>query len=133
VSGPRGIATSRDLSGGAPTPVYAPGDASNITALLGLQGRTQTFAIGSYSFTGTYDGAYQEAVTTVGNAKSRAEINERVSISAKTAAETRRDEVSGVSLDEEFTNLIKFQKAYQASARMIKIGEQLLDEVLQLL
>jgi flagellar hook-associated protein 1 FlgK len=133
VSGPRGIATSRDLSSGAPTPVYAPGDGSNITALLGLQGRTQTFAIGSYSFTGTYDGAYQEAVTTVGNAKSRAEINERVSISARTAAETRRDEVSGVSLDEEFTNLIKFQKAYQASARMIKIGEQLLDEVLQLL
>ncbi len=133
VSGPRGIAAGRDLSGGAVTPVYAPGDGSNMAGLLTLQNQSQSFALGSYSFTGSYDAAYGETITTVGSAKARAEVNERVAGSSKTAAQTRRDEVSGVSLDEEFTNLIKFQKAYQASARMIKIGEQLLDEVLQLL
>lgn len=133
INGPRNISASLDLSGGAATPVYAPGDGSNLDNLLALQNANQTFAIGSYSFTGTYDGAYQETITAVGNEKSRAELNLRVAEGNKTAAQTRRDEVSGVSLDEEFTNLIKFQKAYQAAARMIKIGERLLDEVLQLI
>lgn len=133
ISDPRAIAAGRDLSGGAATAQYAPGDGSNISGLIGLQSQSQTFSLGSYSFIGTYDAAYQETITNVGSAKSRADVNEKVAASSQTAAQTRRDEVSGVSLDEEFTNLIKFQKAYQASARMIKVGEQLLDEVLQLL
>jgi len=134
-TGPRNIATALDLSGGAATPVYTAGDGSNLTNLIAMQSGSRTFAppFGAYSFTGTYDGAYQEMISKVGNDKSRAEINQRVAESSKTAAQSRRDEVSGVSLDEEFTNLIKFQKAYQASARMIKIGEQLLDEVINLL
>jgi flagellar hook-associated protein 1 FlgK len=37
-----------------------------------------------------------------------------------------RDGVSGVSLDEEFTNLIKFQRAYQAAAKIIQTGDDML-------
>lgn len=39
----------------------------------------------------------------------------------------KRESVSGVSLDEEMTNMIKYQKAYQASARMINVFDQMLD------
>ena len=39
----------------------------------------------------------------------------------------KRESISGVSLDEEMTNMIKYQKAYQASARMINIFDEMLD------
>ena len=46
--------------------------------------------------------------------------------------ETRREEVSGVSLDEEMTNLIRFQRAFEAATRMISVLDGLLDDVLNL-
>jgi flagellar hook-associated protein 1 FlgK len=36
----------------------------------------------------------------------------------------------GVSEDEEFTNLIKFQSAYEASARMITAVDEMLDKLI---
>jgi flagellar hook-associated protein 1 FlgK len=44
--------------------------------------------------------------------------------------ETRRQGVSGVSLDEEMTNLIKFQRAFEASTKMITIIDQLLNSII---
>ncbi|MEA1921917.1 MAG: flagellar basal body rod C-terminal domain-containing protein, partial [Pseudomonadota bacterium] len=41
----------------------------------------------------------------------------------------REESVSGVSIDEEMTNLIKFQHAYQATARMVTT----IDELMQIL
>jgi len=46
--------------------------------------------------------------------------------------ETRREEASGVSLDEEMTNLIRFQRAFEASTKMISILDTLLDNVINL-
>ena len=43
-----------------------------------------------------------------------------------------RESLSGVSLDEETTKLIEFQKAYDASARLIKTVDEMLDTVLRL-
>ena len=39
----------------------------------------------------------------------------------------RREEVSGVSIDEEVTNLLQFQRAYEASARVINVVDRMLD------
>jgi flagellar hook-associated protein 1 len=39
----------------------------------------------------------------------------------------RRESVSGVSLDEEMTNLMRFQRAYQASARAMSTTDEMLD------
>jgi len=44
----------------------------------------------------------------------------------------RRDSVSGVSLDEEATNLIRFQRAYQAAARLIRATDELFQTLLNL-
>ncbi|MDR4494386.1 MAG: flagellar hook-associated protein FlgK [Nitrospirales bacterium] len=41
-----------------------------------------------------------------------------------------RDSVSGVSLDEELTNLLSFQRAFEASARMITVADELLQTIL---
>jgi flagellar hook-associated protein 1 FlgK len=44
----------------------------------------------------------------------------------------QRQSVSGVSLDEEMTDLVKFQKAYTASARLITTVDEMLDDVINL-
>ena len=43
-----------------------------------------------------------------------------------------RDAVSGVSLDEELTNLVKFQRAYQAAARLVSVADELYQTLLSL-
>lgn len=46
-----------------------------------------------------------------------------------TQIEYRRESVSGVSLDEELTNMIKFQHAYNSAARMVTAIDEMLDVV----
>ena len=41
-----------------------------------------------------------------------------------------RDSVSGVALDEEMVNLVKFQAAYNAAAKMISMADDMLDTLL---
>ena len=50
-------------------------------------------------------------------------------IVANEAADAR-DSVSGVNLDEEAANLIKYQQAYQAAAQMISVASSLFDTLL---
>ena len=45
---------------------------------------------------------------------------------------TTSESVSGVSLDEEMTNLIKYQQAYQASAKLVNLADELAETVLNL-
>lgn len=133
VTQPRLLAAARDQSGGAATPVFPPGDGSNMVALAALQSSAGTFAAGSYSFSGSYNDAYGELVGHVGNIGSRARLSASVADDTMVAARSRREEVSGVSLDEEFTSLIKFQKVYEASARLIRIADELLEQVVNLI
>jgi len=46
--------------------------------------------------------------------------------------EGRQNDIAGVSLDEEMTNLVKFQHSYQASARIISTVEKMLDTLINL-
>ena len=46
--------------------------------------------------------------------------------------QTLRDEVSGVSLDEEAAMLLRFQRAYEANARFFTVADQTLDFLMQL-
>jgi len=43
-----------------------------------------------------------------------------------------RDSISGVSLDEEAIDLVKYQKAFEASARVIKVADELLDTIINI-
>jgi len=46
--------------------------------------------------------------------------------------EQRRQSIAGVSVDEEMVNLIKYQQAYAASAKMITALDQMLDQLLSI-
>jgi flagellar hook-associated protein 1 len=47
-------------------------------------------------------------------------------------AQSARDSLSGVNLDEEAANMLKFQQAYQASSKILQIGNTLFDTILSL-
>ena len=58
---------------------------------------------------------------------------ERMTFNTETligAVEHRRASISSVSLDEEMTDMIKFQQAYNASARMITVVDETLDKII---
>jgi flagellar hook-associated protein 1 FlgK len=44
----------------------------------------------------------------------------------------QRDSISGVSLDEEMTDLLRFQRAYQASAKLISTVDEMLEVVMSI-
>ena len=48
----------------------------------------------------------------------------------KQSVTERRASVSSVSLDEEMTNMISFQQAYNANARMISVVDEMLDKII---
>ncbi|RYY58317.1 MAG: flagellar hook-associated protein FlgK, partial [Comamonadaceae bacterium] len=54
-----------------------------------------------------------------------------ISESIASNLETSRTSVSGVNLDEEAAKLLQYQQAYQASAKMIQIAQNIFDSLLQ--
>ncbi|HLH67235.1 MAG TPA: flagellar hook-associated protein FlgK [Solirubrobacteraceae bacterium] len=66
---------------------------------------------------GAADQAYAAFVAQVGDSVQAAQSTQSTQQAVLTAVSNQRQSVSGVSLDEEMTNLIRYQQAYQASAR----------------
>ncbi len=75
--------------------------------------------------------AYEETVGKVGNLASQAAIAQKALQVVNDQAIESRDKVSGVSLDEEAADLIRFQQAYQAAAKTIQVASELFDAILQ--
>ena len=78
------------------------------------------------------DDFYNSIVSDVGttSARNRESLGQQQSI--MTQLNRVRDQVSGVSIDEETTNLMQFQHAFDASARVIKAADEMLETVLRL-
>ncbi|NOZ53408.1 MAG: flagellar hook-associated protein FlgK [Gammaproteobacteria bacterium] len=98
----------------------AVGNNSNALALVALQ--TQKSLAGS---TATYQGAFGEIIADVGIKTNQALVNGKAQKALLEQAQASRSAVSGVNLDEEAANLLKFQQAYQASARVVTIVDSL--------
>ena len=106
----------------------AAGDNSIALAVAAVASQQFSTASGD-SIDGTLSGHFATAVSTLGqslaSAQSRAEDQENI----KNLVLNRRDTVSGVSLDEEMADLVRFQRAFQASSRVFSIVDDLLDTV----
>jgi flagellar hook-associated protein 1 FlgK len=105
------------------------GVADNRNALLLGALQTKNTMFGG---TATYQSAYSTLVAEVGNKTREVEISGKAQQSMLEQAETARAQLSGVNLDEEAANLLRYQQAYQAAAKMMDVASSLFDEILAL-
>lgn len=94
-----------------------PGDNSNALLMAAMQ--TKKLLSGS---TETFQTAFGKMVATVGVQTSESGANAKAQNALLRRAEDRISSVSGVNLDEEAANLLKFQQAYQAAARVFSVA-----------
>jgi flagellar hook-associated protein 1 FlgK len=85
-------------------------------------------ALGNQSITRSYT----QTVSTLGNAIETAtdQLNTSQAISASLT--NQRSSQSGVSIDEEMTNLMQFQKAYEASAQLVTTLSAMMETVINM-
>ena len=72
-------------------------------------------------------------ITEIGNQARSAASQRTQQEHALETLENRRDEVSGVSLDEEVTRLVELQAAFQANSRVISMVSDLLGALIDIL
>lgn len=89
---------------------------SNIPNKLGMKGDLKSF--------------YGGMIGTLGVIARETNIKMETADYTMASVDTNRQSVSGVSLDEEMTSLIKFQHAYNASARNITVIDEMLDKII---
>jgi flagellar hook-associated protein 1 FlgK len=93
-------------------------DSRNALLLAGLQTQN-TLNNGS----ATYEGAYDQLTSSVGNQTDELQVTSQAQQSMLTQAQASQQSVSGVNLDEEAANLIRFQESYQACGKMVQIAD----------
>jgi flagellar hook-associated protein 1 FlgK len=81
----------------------------------------------------TFQDAYAQLVGSIGTKASQAKVSAQSSENLLHFVESRRNEISGVNLDEEAANLLRFEQAYQASAQVIVIARSIFEALMSLL
>jgi flagellar hook-associated protein 1 FlgK len=117
-------AAQPDLAGGR----VSPGDPRAAAAMAAL-GTARLFGGATQSaaeFLGAMGGA-------VGASTRSARAREETLGALVQAVEARRQSVSGVNLDEELADMVRYQHAYEAGARYVKVVDQMIQTVLELL
>jgi flagellar hook-associated protein 1 len=99
------------------------GNSDNALALANIRNQA---LIGS----STIDTAYSQLVTQIGSDTQQAQRDSDTANLLTGSIDDRRQSVSGVSLDEEMTNLVKFQRGYQASARAMSAMDEMIDQLI---
>lgn len=103
----------------------APGDNRNALALADLQNASSLMG-----GTATLGDAYGRMVADVGTRTHQAGSNAEVQAQLLGQAENAKSAVTGVNLDEEAANLVRFQQAYSAAAQVISTANTLFDTLL---
>jgi flagellar hook-associated protein 1 FlgK len=103
-------------------------DNRNALAMVAMETKS-TMQNGTLSFAEGYGRLVEE----VGTTSSLARINAEASSSLLKQSQSMRDSISGVNLDEEAADLIKFQQIYGANAQVISVVRELFDTLLNAL
>jgi flagellar hook-associated protein 1 FlgK len=80
--------------------------------------------------TASINDTYSSLVADVGTGTKQAEFNATAQKRVLDQAIATRESISGVNLDEEAANLVRFQQAYQAAAQVISVANSLFDTIL---
>ena len=106
------------------------GAAGNNQVVLSLaqMANTAQAGLGNQTFSQSYHGT----ITGLGSALASVNTQLDDQQSVQTMLQSQRNSVSGVSIDEEMTNLVMFQRAFQASAHLVSVVDQMLGLVVTL-
>ncbi|MDB5749380.1 MAG: flagellar hook-associated protein FlgK [Massilia sp.] len=102
-------------------------DTRNIQALGALQ--TKNILNGASA---TFQSAFAQTVSAVGNKTREVQVNASAGDALLKQVQGAANDVSGVNLDEEATNLLKYQQAYQAAGKLMKTASDMFDVLLSL-
>lgn len=102
-------------------------DGRNVLLLAKLQTQ-KAMSGGSASF----QSAYAQLVASNGIKTNEVRVAGEAQQALLEQSQQARDSLSGVNLDEEAANLLRYQQAYQASAKMLEIGTRLFDTILSI-
>ncbi len=121
LNSPNAIAASDTLAS-------IPGGNANALSIASLQSAAITFTTSTTTFTSFYGDYLAEVGSDSANARNLAEFSKNI----LNQAEVQREQVSGVSLDEEQVNLIRYQAAFQAASKLVSVANNLLDLLVRL-
>jgi flagellar hook-associated protein 1 len=126
-----------DSAGATATPFFDPTGTTAATIAVNpvLSGATAPYTQAEAQAAGALRGgsadqAYNAFVTQIGSDVQSSRSAQQTAQSLLTAISNQRQSVSGVSLDEEMTNLITYQQAYQASARVMNAINETLNTLI---
>lgn len=119
ISDPSQIAASATAAG-------LPGDNGNALRMARMSAENITELGSSFAL------FYRGIVSRVGTMSRASSDSLRFDENLLNELNNRREALSGVSLDEEAANLIRFQRSFEAGARMIKVTDELLQTILNL-
>jgi len=107
-----------------PNTSTAAGDNRNALLMAGLQ------TAGNINGSISYESAFAQLVSSVGNKTRELQITSKASGELVAQSIEAQQSMSGVNLDEEATNLLRYQQAYQAAGKMMQIASTLFDTIL---
>ncbi|MDQ0199566.1 flagellar hook-associated protein FlgK [Neobacillus ginsengisoli] len=102
------------------------GDGTNAQAIANIG----TAIINFNNSNSTVDDYYRNIIGQLGVDSQQAQRMQDNTQSIVNQVDNRRQSVSGVSLDEEMSNMIRFQQAYNAAARVVTVMDEVLDKVI---
>jgi flagellar hook-associated protein 1 FlgK len=121
------VAGQPDYLAGATDATNLPSDNRNALNLLHV--RDQNGALGG---TATMQKAFQSILANAGTATQSAKSQASQASASLSQIDGLRQSASGVNSDEEMISLMKFQRAYQASLRVIETADSMMDDLLNL-
>lgn len=137
-------AEGRDLAGNPGAPLFAVGasptqlsvaldSGSGIAAALpgeGVRGNGALARLAALRTSGDVEGKVTALAAGNGAALAARKTVADAQTAIKEGAVTAREAISGVNLDEEAVDLIRFQQAYQASSRVVQVAREILQSIL---
>ncbi|HET6419131.1 MAG TPA: flagellar hook-associated protein FlgK [Geobacteraceae bacterium] len=112
------------------------GDNTNASAIASIRSGAINFSVtvggNTTSTSSTFSSFYSSFVSSVGVDTANATNTSQQNDSFLKQLNTLRDSNSGVSIDEELTNMIKYQQAFQASSKLVNTASQMLDTIINL-
>lgn len=122
------IAAAKPEAGGS----SSVGNNENALAIAALKFIPMPAGTGTYDFpeATTFDNYYRYTIGSIGVYGQEAVRNHQNSETIVGMIENQRQSVSGVSIDDEMANIVKFQHAYNAAARMMTSIDEMLDKVI---